>query len=188
MFSKITIATWITLSRIMLTPLIVLSLINQSWPVAGILFSVAALSDMLDGFFARIFNEQTVLGASLDPIADKILLLASLTTLACLPTGRLHIPWWFVACIAIRELIVIAGTGFLYYFRGITYVKPTMMSKLTTVAQSLLVVWLCVCYFFHFVPIVTYHVSLFCVLTLVCVSLVQYIGIGIRLLQGKSVV
>ncbi len=184
---KITIATWITLSRIMLTPFIVLSLINQSWVVAGILFSVAALSDMLDGFLARLLNEQTVLGASLDPIADKILLLASLTTLAALPADRLHIPWWFVACIAAREIIVVGGTGLLYYFRGVMYVKPTMTSKLTTVVQSLLVVWLCVCYFFHFVPIKTYYASLFCVLALVLISLLQYLRIGILLLQGRSV-
>lgn len=183
---RMTMATWVTLSRIILTPFIVWALLANYWITAIFLFSCAALSDMLDGFLARIRKEQTTLGASLDPIADKILLLASLTTLASIHTEHLHIPWWFVVCIAARELIVIGGTIVIYLVRGLVYVNPTFTSKITTLVQSLLVVWLCICYFFHWVPVRTYYISLAGVMGLVLISLVQYVRIGIGLIYGNG--
>jgi cardiolipin synthase len=78
------IPNFLTLLRIILVPVLVIFLINKAFLNALILFSCLGLTDALDGFLARILNQQTVLGSYLDPIADKVLLTRCFLALAIL--------------------------------------------------------------------------------------------------------
>jgi len=180
---RITVATLITIIRILLTPLIVYSMIMHQWGSAFVLFVIAAISDMLDGCIARFCNQQTFLGACIDPIADKLLLLACFFALAFIRTPLFAIPQWFVYIVLIKELTIIVGAAFLIVTASADTIRPTVLGKLTTVVQMLFIIWLFACYFFHWVPIKTYWTMLSLLLFLVLASLVHYIFIGIKALK-----
>lgn len=180
---RITISTVLTLMRIALAPVIAGAMIAQWWGVACALFIVAAVSDGLDGLLARARNEQTFLGACLDPIADKILLLSCFFTLAFVPTPLFSIPLWFVLIVLCKELIVVSGTLYLLMSQGHVEMRPRPLSKVTTCVQMIFIVWLFACYFFQWLPIKTYYTMLGVLLVLVIASLLEYIIIGIRSLR-----
>jgi cardiolipin synthase (CMP-forming) len=176
----ITTATFFTIIRIILTPFIVHAMIKQSWQTAFFLFMIAALTDMLDGFCARLWNEKTVLGACLDPIADKILILSIFFTLAFVQSPLFSIPLWFVVLILIKELVLIIGVVILFLMKGRIDVKPSSLGKITTLVQLLFITWLFACYFCHWLPIKTYYTMLGALLIFSAATLVQYV------LQGVS--
>ena len=113
---RITLATLFTLMRIVLTPFIVISMVAQQWGIAFFLFLIAASTDIVDGNLARFFNAKTFLGAVLDPIADKVLLLSVFFTLAFVQSPLFNIPLWFVFLVLLRELILISGSCFLFFY------------------------------------------------------------------------
>lgn len=180
---RITIPTIITLVRILLTPLIVYSMVMHQWGNAFGLFLIASISDMLDGSIARFCKQQTFLGACLDPIADKLLLLGCFFALAFIDTPLFVIPQWFVYIVLIKELTIIGGATFLIITASADTIRPTLLGKLSTVVQMLFIIWLFACYFFHWVPLKTYWTMLSLLLFLVLASLVQYVCIGIRALK-----
>ena len=77
-----TIPNILTIVRILLTPVFVMAYTSENFNLAWILFAIAGLTDALDGFLARIWNQRTELGAMLDPLADKTLLFTSFICLA----------------------------------------------------------------------------------------------------------
>jgi CDP-diacylglycerol---glycerol-3-phosphate 3-phosphatidyltransferase len=105
-FNAITPASWITISRFFLVPLVLLPLLTGGEDgeiLAFILFLVAALSDSLDGFVARRFNQVSALGKFLDPLADKLLISSLLLVLVF--RGLAPIP--ATGIIILRELVVV---------------------------------------------------------------------------------
>lgn len=177
---RMTLSTWLTLGRIALVPIIVIAMIIGQWGTAFWLFVTAAVTDVLDGNMARWRNEQTFLGACLDPIADKFLLVSCFCTLAFVRTPLFSIPHWFVMFMLIKELIIIGGAYILYRIRGSVAIAPTMLGKMTMVIQVLFIIWLFACYFFQWVPIKTYYFMLTGVLLIAGLSCVHYLVIGIR--------
>ena len=177
---RITVSTLFTLARIVLTPCIVGAMVLHAWGVSFILFLTAALTDLLDGLVARVFDQKTFLGACLDPIADKILLLSCFSTLAFVRTPLFTIPVWFVAIVLIRELIIIVGSYSLFAYRGYIEIRPTLLGKATTAVQIMVILWLFACYFFHWLPIKTYYTVLGTVVLMVGASLYQYLVIGMN--------
>jgi len=184
---RLTISTCFTLARIIMTPIIIYTMLAERWNYAFVLFVCAAATDIVDGFLARWRNEKTLLGAWLDPVADKLLTLSCFFTLAFQNRSLLHIPFWFVAIVFIRELIIILGVVMLYFARGFMQVQPTITSKITTLVQIIFIAWLCACNFFNWIPLKTYQVIFTAVVVLVLLSLIQYIRMGIGLLQGSKV-
>jgi len=180
---RLTFSTIITIVRIILAPCVVLAMRSGTWGKASILFLVASLTDVLDGNMARLFNEQTFLGACLDPIADKILLVPCFMTLAFIKTPLFSIPFWFVAIVLVRECIVVFGALGIYLYHGDVEIKPTLLSKLTTMMQMIFIMWLFACYFMHWEPRRTYVAMLGLLLVLVVSSLLQYIYIGLNQLK-----
>lgn len=180
---KITLSTMLTLLRIALVPCIVACMLVGWWGTACILFCIAAISDALDGHLARRFNEQTFLGACLDPIADKLLVLSCFFTLAFIHSPLFTIPQWFFMLVLFKELILIGGSIAFYMMKGHLDVRPTLLGKITAVVQMCFIIWLFMCYFFSWLPIKTYVSMLAIVLILVFASLVQYCIIGIRQLK-----
>ena len=100
----------LTIIRFILIPFIFLSVISKHFLTALILFTISALTDILDGFIARKFNYITDFGKLIDPLADKltqISLLLSLTILNILP-------WWIFAIVFIKELVMVISASVLY--------------------------------------------------------------------------
>ncbi len=184
---RITISTMLTIARIVMTPLVVWAMVAGKWNYAFWLFVCAAITDTLDGNLARWRNEQTLLGAWLDPIADKILTLSCFFTLAFQHRPLLAIPVWFVVIILIRELVVVLGVGILYMLRGFMQVQPTVMSKITTLIQILFLAWLFACNFFNWMPIKTYYAVFSVMVGFVILSLLQYVRMGVVLFQRSRV-
>jgi cardiolipin synthase (CMP-forming) len=177
---RITIPTVFTLIRILLTPFIVISMIAGNWGFAFGLFLTACITDTIDGSLARYLNAKTFLGACLDPIGDKLLILSIFFTLAFVKTPLFVIPLWFVLLVLCKELILVFGALFLFIRKGNLEVRPTMLGKLTTVAQMSFIMWLFACYFFRWMPVKTYYTMLSILLLLIGLSLIQYMRIGLQ--------
>lgn len=143
------------------------------------LFS-AAVTDCLDGNLARLLHEKTFLGACLDPIADKLLLISFFFTLVFLETPLFSVPLWFVLLVLLKESIVVFGAAFILISGRHLDVRPTMLGKATTVMQMLFIIWLFACYYFHWVPVKTYYVMLTLMLLMVALSFMQYARIGFK--------
>lgn len=182
--TRITISTMFTIGRIILTPFIVYAMILGSWGVAFWLFVIASFFDIVDGNLARFLNQRTFLGACLDPIADKILLVSCFATLAFVQSPLFSIPLWFVLLVLFKELVIIFGAFTIFWIRGHLEVNPTVLGKLTTVVQVWFIIWLFACYFFGWVPIKTYYTSLGVLFSLVVLSLFQYVRLGFKQWQG----
>jgi len=125
----------LTLLRIILVPVIVIFLIQGSFCKALIVFIVAALSDALDGFLARVLHQQSVLGAYLDPIADKALLASSFVTLAILKV----LPGWLTVIVISRDFIILLGISVLSIMSISVKIRPVFVSKITTALQLITV-------------------------------------------------
>src|SRR3569623_457113 len=121
----------ITLGRIVLVPLVVWAIASSQLMVAFVLFAVAGLSDAIDGFLAKRFNMTTELGALLDPIADKALLVSIYVALGI--TGA--IPRWIVILVVSRDFMIVGAMIVSWILDNPMPVKPLMASKLNTVAQ-----------------------------------------------------
>ncbi|NIS60010.1 MAG: CDP-diacylglycerol--glycerol-3-phosphate 3-phosphatidyltransferase [Proteobacteria bacterium] len=127
----------LTLIRILLIPLFVIFLISKSFQNALITFVIAGITDGLDGFIARIWNQRTDLGSYMDPIADKLLLASAFVTLAILRI----IPSWLTVIIMSRDVLIALGFWVLTMTDHKPTVKPRYTSKITTVFQILTVIW-----------------------------------------------
>ena len=127
----INIPNSLTLGRILLTPLFVIFLLKDLLSFALLVFTIAAISDALDGLFARYFNQHTALGAYLDPIADKLLLASAFVSLAILKI----VPGWLTVIVISRDILILLGVT-IFAMTNINFdVKPSIVSKCTTVAQ-----------------------------------------------------
>jgi cardiolipin synthase len=125
----------ITVIRILLVVPVAWALLQQQYLVALVLFFIAGVSDGLDGFLAKQFNWSSRLGAILDPLADKALLVTCYAALVWV--GLL--PVWLLVLVVARDLVIVAG-AVIYNFRiERLEAAPTLISKLNTLLQILLV-------------------------------------------------
>ncbi len=139
----VTTATQITLLRILMIPVFVGFAVyyarsirdgepDERMRIAAVtVFAIAALSDMLDGWVARRFNQFSRLGAILDPLADKLLLLAAVLTLA-FSEWPARLPLWFVIVVISREILTIAGAFLIDHVAGKVEVHPHWTGKVAT--------------------------------------------------------
>lgn len=131
--SPISIPNILTLARMLLTPLFVILLLRDQFFSALLVFGLAGLTDGLDGFIARYFNQRTRLGAYLDPMADKFLLVSAYVALAVLAV----IPSWLAVVVIARDVIILLGIAVLTLLEKKYEIKPSIVSKITTTAQIL---------------------------------------------------
>ena len=147
-----TTANKITIVRLLLIPVFVLlgvyygqSVVDQVPDerlryAAILVFIVASISDGVDGYIARHYNQRSKLGAILDPIADKGLLLAGLLTLTFSDWGY-RLPLWFPVLVIARDVVVVAGSLGLHYVNGEVQVRPRWSGKIATVFQMVAIAW-----------------------------------------------
>lgn len=126
----------ISVLRIILVVPVAMMLIQGRFDLALYLFLVAAISDGLDGYLAKRFGWTSQLGSLLDPIADKLLLV----TCYVISGWQSLIPVWLVWVVIVRDLVIFAGAAIYYFVMGPFKGEPTLISKLNTVAQIVLIV------------------------------------------------
>ncbi|OIO73986.1 MAG: hypothetical protein AUJ85_06665 [Elusimicrobia bacterium CG1_02_37_114] len=127
-----TIPNIITFIRILFVPVFIHLLVNhQSTNIPGIVFVGLAITDMLDGFIARLFKMKTQLGAFLDAFADKLLILSSYLVLTCLT----KVPVWFFTVIVGRDIIVFLGWVLILILTGSSAVRPGFLGKISIVFE-----------------------------------------------------
>jgi cardiolipin synthase (CMP-forming) len=180
-----TISNVLTILRILTIPFIAYGIIKQKWVFVFVLFGLSASTDVLDGYLARIFKERTALGAMLDPLADKIFLLAVFTALVFSPAG-LVLPLWFLIFLILRELTIVVGAFIIFCCGKKLRIQPTRWGKLTTLFQSFFIFWYIVCSFFGWLPQKTYFLVLVLLTCFSLFSLVDYIKIGYKQLKNKT--
>jgi cardiolipin synthase len=125
----------ITLTRIVLLPFFAATLIYNEYQYALILFIAAGISDILDGYIARLKRQVSNFGTILDPIADKFILFTSFI----LMTANGIIPKWLTIVVISRDIIVITGALILYFVTGQMRVEPSILGKVSNILQYLFV-------------------------------------------------
>jgi len=121
----------ITLGRVLLVPIVVWAIAQGLMWVAFVLFVAAGISDAVDGYLAKRFRMTTMLGAYLDPLADKALIVSIYVTLGV--NG--YIPRWLVILVVSRDILIIGGIMLSWVMGSPLKIKPLLVSKLNTVAQ-----------------------------------------------------
>lgn len=127
----ISIPNILTLLRILLTPVFIILILKHLYPQALLVFALAGISDALDGFIARCFDQRTLLGAYLDPLADKLLLVSSFVCLGMMKV----LPAWLAVLVIARDIIIILGIAILTITQKSYDVQPSGISKCTTATQ-----------------------------------------------------
>ena len=126
-----TLPNLITSLRIILTPIFIIYLIHDETLPALIVFTLAGLSDAADGFIARVFNQKSRLGAILDPIADKCLLVTAFVMLS----GKDFVPSWLTVIVISRDFLILLAVLILFLNKENVEMRPAFVSKITTCLQ-----------------------------------------------------
>jgi cardiolipin synthase (CMP-forming) len=126
-----TIPNLLTLSRMMLTPLLAWLLLYQCIWAAFCVFFLAGLTDALDGLLARVLGQKSKLGSFIDPLADKLLLITSFLLLWQIG----FVPPWLMAVAVGRDIVILSGFVALLICRVPFEIKPMIWSKLTTLLE-----------------------------------------------------
>ena len=124
----------LTVARMLLVPVLVALLLLGEYRAALVIALIAGFSDWLDGALARRFNWQTEVGGFLDPLADKLLMVAAYITIAWLDA----LPLWLVCLVVLRDIVIVTG-GLIYHYKIERFKgEPTQLSKFNTFCQLLL--------------------------------------------------
>jgi len=144
-----TTANKITILRILLIPFFVVELIyylqtgNEIHRLLALLsFAVTAILDAVDGYIARRYNQKSELGAILDPLADKLLLVSGIVTLSFNNSPQLgQIPLWLTGTVIGRDVLLLVGIAVIRLTVGKVTVRPRIIGKVATVFQMAVVIW-----------------------------------------------
>ncbi|HZE89764.1 MAG TPA: CDP-alcohol phosphatidyltransferase family protein [Verrucomicrobiae bacterium] len=144
----LTFANLLTVLRMALIPFFIIAVTDNRAGAALVIFTVAGITDLLDGIIARMWKQKTALGAILDPLADKLLLTAAFIIL-CMPDRPRafpdfvllnRVPVTLTILSISRDVIIALIAGVLYMAGGRTSFAPTILGKLTTTVEILTVV------------------------------------------------
>jgi len=182
-----TLPNQITILRILLIPVFVLLAVYYGHSVeAGtpneqlrlgtiIVFFIAAVSDGIDGWLARSCSMKSKLGAMLDPIADKGLMLTAIITLSVSNWDR-SLPLWFPVIVITRDIIIVVGWMVLHFLNDYAEVRPSVLGKITTFFQMLTIAVVLLQWHHYNVIVIIAGIMTF-------LSGIGYIFDGIRLLR-----
>lgn len=185
--------TWanrITIFRIFLVPLFIGCILyygqvddaasqpDERWRYAAlVIFAVAAISDAVDGFLARVFHQYTPLGAILDPLADKLLLLSSLIVLSFFKLEHFpRFPLWFALIVISRDVMLVTGTFIFHYLDRPVNVQSHWTGKASTFV-------LCVAILSFLLRLSWWHLACWIGAVFTLLSMMVYLREGIRQLH-----
>ena len=157
---------FLTIFRILLIPVFLILLLYGRRQEAFGVFLAAGITDALDGLSARLLGQRTKLGAYLDPVADKLLLATAFVVLG----AKGELPLWLTVVVIARDLLILLGFAILVMASCRPVAQPTPLSKATTVSQVV-----------SLMPLAPYLIGLVAALT--CVSGLQYIYLGTKILE-----
>jgi len=127
----LTLPNIITLARLIAVPATVWLILQKRLDLAFLVFAAAGLSDALDGWLARVLNARSQIGALLDPMADKALLVCVYVTLAAIQV----LPDWLAILVVFRDVLIVGGLLLLWMAGQLPAIRPLLISKVNTVAQ-----------------------------------------------------
>jgi cardiolipin synthase (CMP-forming) len=135
---NLTLANQLTILRIMLIPAFVLLLVYGYLGASLLVFGFAGITDALDGLIARRAGQRTSLGAWLDPMADKLLLVTTfiVLTIPAVPLTN-HLPLWLTVSVISRDIVIIGVVAIVNLAMGPRTFRPSMWGKMTTAALIL---------------------------------------------------
>ena len=141
MSTALTVANFLTILRLILIPVFVTALFYQRFGWALSIFLFAAVTDGLDGLVARSLNQKTQLGAILDPMADKLLLVTAFIVLS-LPrfTFSDPIPFWVTIAVISRDAFIVLGALVINMVTGFSKFRPSLPGKINTIIQIIQIV------------------------------------------------
>ncbi|PIP79729.1 MAG: hypothetical protein COW84_08960 [Gammaproteobacteria bacterium CG22_combo_CG10-13_8_21_14_all_40_8] len=164
----------ITLTRLILLIPLAYFLYYRSYQQALIVFIVAGVSDGLDGILARSFHWTSRFGAIADPIADKLLMLVSYSFLAF----QNILPMWLLMLVVGRDVLIVAGAWHLKHLQRSIKLSPTLMSKINTTLQIILVTAAMFALVFSFIPDQVTQILIWVVGLSSLISGIQYLMIA----------
>lgn len=166
----------ITVFRLVLVPPVAWAILAADYTTAFWLFFIAGFSDALDGFLARYFSWQSKLGATLDPIADKLLMICSFYCLSWMGL----IPWWLFALVLLRDLIITVGAAAYQFVTRSLQMEPILVGKLNTGIQIFLILAILIQQAFNLVPPIFVSTLVVLLLLSTLVSGLAYVVIWTR--------
>lgn len=159
----------LTLSRILLTPIIVYTILVEQAVIALLLIGIAGITDCLDGWWAKRLNQVTTIGAYLDPIADKLLLMGAIVSLFIID----RVPLMLFLAVVFRDVIIVVGAIAYELVTRKLQMQPTLISKLTTVLQILYVA-MALLHMIHPLPISLVQIITWTTFAFTCISGIHY--------------
>lgn len=187
----ITIPNLLTFLRMALIPVFAILLYYGESAWALVTFFVAGVSDGVDGFVARRFNQESELGTILDPIADKLLMTTAFIILTLPhifpPTRHLPVPFWVTAAVIGRDVLIVAVAGAIFVMTNFRGFQPSWLGKASTVVQIFAVGLILVAAIFptlqsFYLPTVYTTVFAFA-----CLSGIHYIYFVNRLMKDRNI-
>ncbi|MCL5061796.1 MAG: CDP-alcohol phosphatidyltransferase family protein [Nitrospirae bacterium] len=178
--SVVNIPNIITFIRIVIIPAFVTALIYKRYDYALLLFIIAAVSDTLDGLMARVTKQKTKLGAFLDPLADKSLLVTSFILFSVYD----WVPTWLTITVISRDVIVTLGWFLLYLTSHSIKVEPSLIGKAAIASQLILIAYTLLSINFNNIPRPD-NWMFWIVAVLTTVSGLQYIYRGLKQASEK---
>lgn len=166
----------ISLGRLVLAPAIISLIVAQRWKEACVVFIIAGVSDAVDGWLAKTFELRTELGAYLDPLADKALIVSIYVTLAIVAV----LPATLAIIVVARDLMIIGAFMISWFMRKPVKVKPLLISKLNTAAQISFAAMVLGIKAFDFPAAAWFNIALYAVATLTIASTAAYLRQWIR--------
>lgn len=190
-------ATAITILRILLIPVFVYFAVAYSGSLAAgreeaelrffalAAFGIASASDALDGWVARRFNQSTRLGRSLDPVADKLLVLSAILTLSFVQWNT-GLPAWFGFLVVTRDVLIIVGVLYIRAKIGRVEMKPLVSSKICTFLQFSCVCWVLLDFWTVEGRHLVLEILIWSAAAFTLLSAWRYLVEGIRQLRSRS--
>ncbi len=171
-----TLPNLITVARLLMVPLVIMMILDGLWLPAFFVFALAGLSDAVDGYLARRFAMASDLGAYLDPIADKALIVSIYVTLALVGA----VPSWLVILVVSRDVMIVTAVVLSWMLGRPLPIAPFSVSKLNTLAQLLFAALLLGSRAFGFEPGLAIGIGSGVVALLTLASMAAYLAFWLR--------
>jgi cardiolipin synthase len=181
-----TIANQLTLLRMLLIPAFVIAVVYRRPGWALVTFVVAGITDGLDGLIARRAGQQTSLGAWLDPMADKLLLVTAFIVLTVPGTGLVNqFPWWLTILVITRDVIIVTTVAIVTAVMGARKFRPSLYGKAATAVYVITCVILMWFNYLERTSIVV-DVGIWTALGITLVSGFHYVAHAARIINNPS--
>jgi len=171
----------LTFMRILLIPMFVTAYSYNEFTLAAVLFILASVTDLLDGFLARMTGQITRLGALLDPLADKMLLLSAFGLLFY----RGIVPLWILVTVLSKDVVVVSGWMIRYFLTRSSSAPPSLLGKGATLGQVIALVAVLTSHLFAPIKAVAWHLMVAAAF-FTAISMLDYLYRGLRELEKHN--